>query len=108
MLGFAVISSGPGMLELGHAIALPLVLTEHPEARTLRRQKGVCFKMNGFVVFLNPMAPHKMCFLPTLNTGESLLNAVLSIPPSSMDLPSLTVPLRPVPLPFPLLYEGEL
>lgn len=68
MLGFAVISSRPGMLELGHEIALPLVLTEHPEARMLTRQKGVSFKMNGFVVFLNPMAPHKMCFLSTLNT----------------------------------------
>lgn len=68
MLGFAVISSGPGMLELGHGIALPLVLTEHPEARTLAKQKGVCFKMNGFVVFLNPTTPHKMCFLSTLDT----------------------------------------
>lgn len=27
------------------------VLIEHPERRALRRQKGVCFRMNGFVGF---------------------------------------------------------
>ena len=69
LLVFAASSAGPGMLELGHAIALPLVLTKHPEPRTLTRQKSVCLKMKRFVVFSwTQMAPHKTHFLSRLNS----------------------------------------
>lgn len=72
------------MIELGHAIALPLVLTKHPEPRTLTRQNKVCLKMTRFVVFSGTqMAPHKIL------SGESLLNMLQFISPLSTNLSSL-------------------
>lgn len=47
LLGFAASSVGPGTLELGHAIALPLVITKHPEPRTLQGREGSAWKWRG-------------------------------------------------------------
>lgn len=72
------------MIELSHAIALPLVLTKHPEPRTLTRQNKVYLKMKRFVVFSGTqMASHK-----TLS-GESLLIILQFISPFSINLSSL-------------------
>lgn len=58
-------SAGPGMLET----ALPLVLTKHPETRTLARQEEVWLKKKLFVVFSSTqVTPRRIYFLSRPNS----------------------------------------